>query len=182
VTVSTSGLVPEIDRLGRDFAGQVQLAVSLHSVDDARRSEIMPINRKHGLQELVAALRRYPLPKRRRITIEYTLIEGVNDSPAEAEALVRLLRGVPVKVNLIPMNPISDSDLGAPTWAAVERFQARLYDRGVPCFIRTQRGDEISAACGQLALEGERRKVKLATIRRRVEDDADRDDGPSSNP
>jgi 23S rRNA (adenine2503-C2)-methyltransferase len=102
VTVSTSGLVPQIDRLGHDFAGTVQLAISLHAVDDARRSEIMPINRKHPIADLVAALKRYPLPRRRRFTIEYTLIRGVNDADAEADAMAELLRGVPVKVNLIP--------------------------------------------------------------------------------
>ena len=160
VTVSTSGLVPQIDQLARDFGGQVQLAISLHAVDDARRSEIMPINRKHPLDELVACLARYPLPKRRRITIEYTLIRGVNDSDDEADRMVELLRGVPIKVNLIPMNPIAGSPLGAPDVGAVERFQKRLRARGVACFVRTQRGDDISAACGQLALAGEKRKVK----------------------
>jgi len=167
VTVSTSGLVPEIDRLGREFDGQVQLAISLHMVDDARRSEIMPINKKHPLPTLVEALRRYPLPKRRRITIEYTLIRGVNDSDAEADALARLLRDLPTKVNLIPMNPVPDSPLEAPDEAAVERFSARLRSRGKACFVRTQRGDAIAAACGQLALAGEPRKVKtrLPTVK-----------------
>jgi 23S rRNA (adenine2503-C2)-methyltransferase len=167
VTVSTSGLVPQIDRLGRDFGGQVQLAISLHAVDDARRSEIMPINRKHPLDTLVDALRRYPLPKRRRITIEYTLIRGVNDSDAEADALSKLLRGVPIKVNLIPMNPVPDSPLEAPDVSAVGRFSDRLRRAGTTCFVRTQRGDAIAAACGQLALAGEARKVKtkLPTVR-----------------
>ncbi len=161
VTVSTSGLVPQIDRLGRDFAGTVQLAISLHAVDDARRSEIMPINRKHPLGELVAALARYPLPRRRRFTIEYTLIRGVNDSDGEADAMAELLRGVPVKVNLIPMNPVPDSPLRPPDEPVVQRFQERLRARGLPCFVRTQRGDAIAAACGQLALHGEERKVRI---------------------
>jgi 23S rRNA (adenine2503-C2)-methyltransferase len=154
VTLSTSGLVPQIDRLGREFDGQIALAISLHSVSDARRSEIMPINRKHGLAELMACLARYPMPKRRRITIEYTLIEGVNDSLEEADALVRLLSRVPAKVNLIPMNPISGSDLGAPDASRVSAFQKRLFDRGLPAFVRKQRGAEVDAACGQLALHG----------------------------
>lgn len=154
VTLSTSGLVPQIDRLGRDFGGQIALAVSLHSVSDERRSQIMPINRKHGLGELMACLARYPMPKRRRITIEYTLIEGVNDSLSEADALARLLARVPAKVNLIPMNPISGSSLGAPATEAVLAFQKRLFDRGLPAFIRKQRGAEVDAACGQLALHG----------------------------
>jgi 23S rRNA (adenine2503-C2)-methyltransferase len=167
VTVSTSGLVPEIDRLGREFGGQVQLAISLHQVDDARRSEIMPINRKHPLSSLMSALERYPLPKRRRITIEYTLIRGVNDSDEEADALARLLRRIPTKVNLIPMNPVPESPLAAPDLSAVERFQRRLRGANVACFVRTQRGDDIAAACGQLALAGEKRKVKarLPTVR-----------------
>jgi 23S rRNA (adenine2503-C2)-methyltransferase len=167
VTVSTSGLVPEIDRLGRDFDGQVQLAVSLHQVDDAKRSEIMPINRRYPLADLVRALERYPLPRRRRITIEYTLIRAVNDSLAEADALARLLARVPIKVNLIPMNPITESPLAAPDFGAVEAFQRRLREHDVACFIRTQRGDSIAAACGQLALHGEKAKVKrpLPTVR-----------------
>ncbi|MFO0695568.1 MAG: 23S rRNA (adenine(2503)-C(2))-methyltransferase RlmN [Polyangiales bacterium] len=154
VTLSTSGLVPMIDRLGADFGGQVALAISLHAVDDERRSAIMPVNRKHPLDELVACLRRYPLPKRRRITIEYTLISGVNDRLEDADRLVSLLRGVPVKVNLIPMNPVKDSALAAPAWERVDAFQRRLYDRGVACFVRKQRGEDIDAACGQLALHG----------------------------
>jgi 23S rRNA (adenine2503-C2)-methyltransferase len=154
VTLSTSGLVPQIDRLGRDFDGQIALAISLHSVSDERRSEIMPINRKHGLRELMACLARYPMPKRRRITVEYTLIRGVNDSLAEADELVRLLSRVPAKVNLIPMNPISGSALEAPDEQGVLAFQKRLFDRGLPAFVRKQRGAEVDAACGQLALHG----------------------------
>jgi len=160
VTVSTSGLVPGIDRLARDFDGRVQLAISLHAVDDGRRSEIMPINRKPPLGDLVESLRRYPLPKRRRITIEYTLIRGLNDGDDEASGLARLLRGVPIKVNLIPMNPVPETPLEAPDLSAVERFQRRLRELDVPCFVRTRRGDDIAAACGQLALHGERRRVR----------------------
>ena len=155
VTLSTSGLVPQIDRLAEDFGGQVQLAISLHAVDDTRRSEIMPINRKHDLTELMACLRRYPLPKRRRITIEYTLIRGVNDGLGDADRLARLLKGIPTKVNLIPMNPITGSELDAPDDDSVGRFQRRLFERGVATFVRKQRGEEIDAACGQLALHGE---------------------------
>ena len=161
VTVSTSGLVPEIERLGREFGGQVRLAISLHSADNDRRSEIMPINRKYPLPVLMKALRAYPLPKRARITFEYTLIAGVNDSPAEADALAKLVRGIPAKMNLIPMNPISDSPLAAPDPKAILAFQTRLRDHGLSTTIRTQRGDDIAAACGQLALHGEKRKVKM---------------------
>lgn len=166
VTVSTSGLAPQIDRLGQDFGGQVQLAVSLHAVRDVDRSAIMPINRKHGLDELIDALRRYPLSKRQRITIEYTLIQGVNDSVRDANAMVDLLRGIPVKVNLIPMNPISASDLRAPDASQVARFQDRLIARGLSVFVRKTRGDDVAAACGQLAFHGEGpRKTRQASSR-----------------
>jgi 23S rRNA (adenine2503-C2)-methyltransferase len=160
VTVSTSGLVKQIDRLGQDFDGQVQLAVSLHSVRDEDRSAIMPVNRKHGLAELTAALRRYPLSKRQRITIEYTLIEGLNDSERDANDMVELLRGIPVKVNLIPMNPISASNLRAPDASHVTRFQEQLTRRGLSVFIRKTRGDDVAAACGQLAFHGESRRAR----------------------
>jgi 23S rRNA (adenine2503-C2)-methyltransferase len=155
VTVSTSGLVKQIDRLGKDFDGQVQLAISLHAVRDDDRSKIMPVNRKHGLDELTDALRRYPMPKRARITIEYTLIKGVNDSIQDANGMVQLLRGIPVKVNLIPMNPISESDLQAPDSSRVTRFQEQLIRRGLSVFVRKTRGDDVAAACGQLAFHGE---------------------------
>ena len=160
VTVSTSGLVKQIDRLGRDFDGQVQLAISLHAVRDEERSKIMPVNRKHGLGELTEALRRYPLSKRQRITIEYTLIDGVNDSVRDANGLVELLRGIPVKVNLIPMNPISASDLRAPDTSHVTRFQEQLTRRGLSVFIRKTRGDDVAAACGQLAFHGSPRRTR----------------------
>lgn len=164
VTLSTSGLVPQIDKLGQDFGGQVQLAVSLHQVDDARRSALMPINKKYPLAELLLALRRYPLPKRRRITIEYTLVSGQNDSLEDAQKLVRLLRGLRVKVNLIPMNPIEASALGPSTWETVDRFQALLIRHGIATFVRRRKGADIAAACGQLALKGEklRRVLRVA--------------------
>ncbi len=166
VTLSTSGLVPQIDRLGRDFGGQVQLAVSLHQVDNERRSALMPINRKHPIEELLAALRRYPMPKRRRITIEYTLVQGQNDSVADARSLARLLRGIPVKVNLIPMNTIDASTLGPSDWTTVDAFQQSLIDSGVATFVRRRKGNDIAAACGQLALHGEKlRKVKAFETR-----------------
>jgi 23S rRNA (adenine2503-C2)-methyltransferase len=162
VTVSTSGLVPEIDRLGRDFAGQITLAVSLHATNDERRSALMPINKKYPIAELMAALRRYPLPKRRRITIEYTLVRGQNDTVEEARALASLLRGIPVKVNLIPMNPIEASTLGPPDDEGVRRFQRVLLDAGYSCFTRRRRGDDVDAACGQLALLGAAPRKKRA--------------------
>jgi 23S rRNA (adenine2503-C2)-methyltransferase len=160
VTVSTSGLVHQIDRLGKDFDGQIQLAISLHAVRDEDRSEIMPVNRKHPLADLTAALRRYPLSARQRITIEYTLIEGVNDSVRDADEMVELLRGIPVKVNLIPMNPISGSSLRAPDSSHVTRFQEQLTEGGLSVFVRKTRGDDVAAACGQLAFHGESRRTR----------------------
>ena len=160
VTVSTSGLVPEIARLGADFKGNIGLAVSLHATDDETRSRLMPINKKYPLSVLMAALRAYPLPRRRRITIEYTLVAGQNDSAAEATKLARLLRALPVKINLIPMNPIAASSLGPPPMARVLRFQQVLCDAGYSCFIRRRRGDDVSAACGQLALLGAKPRIR----------------------
>lgn len=160
ITVSTVGLVPGIARLGADFAGKVGLAVSLHAPNDVIRDRIMPMNRKFPIVELMRALREYPLPQRRRITIEYTLMDGVNDGTDEARELVALLRGLRVKVNLIPMNPISASELKAPSGARVAAFQRVLSEAGVSCFVRTRRGDEVSAACGQLAIADDLVKKK----------------------
>jgi 23S rRNA (adenine2503-C2)-methyltransferase len=110
------------------------------------------MNRKYPLADLMRALRAYPLPKRRRITIEYTLIDGVNDAPNHARELAQLLRGIPCKINLIPMNPISASELRAPKSENVREFQDVLAAAGYSCFVRTRRGDEVAAACGQLAM------------------------------
>jgi 23S rRNA (adenine2503-C2)-methyltransferase len=165
VTVSTSGLVPEIERLGEEFNGQVALAVSLHAPEDSLRNSLMPINKKYPLRELMAALERYPLSPRRRITIEYTLIKGVNDSDADARALVRLLRKIRCKVNLIPMNPVAGAPFEMPSAERVDAFQSILWRDGVGVFVRKQRGDDIAAACGQLALQGElAKKRKLPMI------------------
>jgi 23S rRNA (adenine2503-C2)-methyltransferase len=161
VTVSTSGLVPEIARLGVDFGGNIGLAISLHAADDETRTRLMPINKKYPLPVLMDALRAYPLPRRRRITIEYTLVAGRNDAVAEAKKLAKLLRGLPVKVNLIPMNPIAASPLEPPKLAGVLEFQQVLCDAGYACFIRKRRGDDVSAACGQLALLGAKPKVRV---------------------
>ena len=161
VTVSTSGLVPEIGKLGEDFGGQIGLAISLHAADDETRSSLMPINRKYPLDKLMAALRAYPLPKRRRITIEYTLVAGKNDTVAEAKKVAKLLRGMSVKINLIPVNPIEARSYGPPDLKGVLEFQKVLCDAGYPCFIRRRRGDDVAAACGQLALLGAKPKVRV---------------------
>ena len=161
ITVSTSGLVSEIDRLARDFSGQVQLAISIHASDSETRSRLMPINKKYPLPELIAAIRRYPIPRRRRLTIEYTLVREVNDSVQAAERLAELLQGLRAKVNLIPMNPVADAGgLSAPDDATVDAFQRALREAGIDTFVRRRRGDDIAAACGQLALHGEVRKVR----------------------
>ncbi|MDP2195737.1 MAG: radical SAM protein, partial [Rhodocyclaceae bacterium] len=150
VTVSTAGLVPAIDRL-RDSV-PVALAVSLHAPTDALRDELVPINRKYPLAELMAACRRY-LEKAPRdfITFEYVLLAGINDSDAAAHALLQLTRTVPCKFNLIPFNPFPGSDYRRPTAERVRRFQEILMNADVVATVRKTRGDGIDAACGQLA-------------------------------
>ncbi len=155
ITVSTVGLVPGIARLGADFAGKIGLAVSLHAPDDATRDRIVPINKRYPVADLLRALKAYPLPARRRITIEYTLIDGVNDSLEHARRLASVLFGLRVKVNLIPMNGIDASELQAAAVARVDAFRDELVQRGLSCFVRARRGDDVSAACGQLALAGD---------------------------
>lgn len=162
ITISTVGLPPGIRRLGEDFGGKVGLAISLHAPDDTTRGKIIPINRRYPMRELLDALRRYPLPRRRRITIEYTMIEGVNDAPEQARALVRTLAGLRVKVNLIPMNSISASSLGASSNSRVEAFQSVLAGGGLSAFVRKRRGGDVAAACGQLAFSGELVRSKRA--------------------
>jgi 23S rRNA (adenine2503-C2)-methyltransferase len=152
ITVSSVGLIPGIERLGRDFGGKIGLAISVHAANDATRDRIIPMNRRYPLEDLMQALRAYPLPKRRRITIEYTLIDGVNDSLEHARELGQILRGIPSKINLIPMNSITASELRAPGAERVRKFQDALAAAGYSCFVRTRRGDEVAAACGQLAM------------------------------
>ncbi len=150
VTVSTSGIVPLMDRL-RDEC-PVALAVSLHAPSDALRDRIMPINRKYPLAELLAACRRYlDRAPRDFITFEYVMLAGVNDSPAHADELVRLLADVPGKVNLIPFNPFPDSGFERSPRDVVRAFNERLNGAGLVTTTRKTRGDDIDAACGQLA-------------------------------
>lgn len=161
ITVSTVGLVPGIRKLGQDFGGKLGLAVSLHAPDNATRDRILPMNARFPVEELLAELRRYPLPPRRRITFEYTLIEGQNASTQHALQLAKLLRGLRCKVNLIPMNPIDASGLTPPSEAVVEAFRQVLAEHRVSCSVRKRRGDDVDAACGQLAL-----KQPLVELRR----------------
>ncbi len=148
VTISTAGIVPGIDWLGAELP-QVTLAVSLNAPEDALRSRLMPVNRKYPLGDLSAALRRYPTG-RRPLTVEYVLLGGVNDAPAQAAALIRLLRGVHCKINLIPFNPHSGLPFAAPLASAVVSFQKRLQAAGYRVLVRQSQGAEIGAACGQL--------------------------------
>ena len=152
LTVSTCGLVPRIRQLGREV--RVKLAVSLNAVTDDQRSAIMPVNRTYPIAELIDALRHYPLPRRDRITIEYVLIEGLNDSDGDARQLVRLLNPIRAKVNLIPLNEGGPAGLNPPSPERVLGFQEILMSRSLMAIIRRSRGSDISAACGQLAAEG----------------------------
>lgn len=157
ITLSTSGVVPMMDRCGAELG--VGLAVSLHAVTDELRDEIVPLNRKYPIAELLAACRRYPgASNARRITFEYVMLRGVNDSEAEARELVRLMRGMPAKVNLIPFNPWPGSPYKTSTSEAIQRFAAILNDAGYASPIRRPRGRDILAACGQLKTESERRR------------------------
>ena len=168
VTVSTSGIVPHIERLGKDC--NVSLAVSLHASNDRLRDEIVPINRMHPIADLLAACWRYAaLRANRYITFEYVMLEGVNDSLKDADELVRLLRGKPAKVNLIPFNPFADAGFTRSADSVIEAFQDRLRQKGLVTTIRRTRGDDIDAACGQLAGKvSDRIRVRLGDKKTRV--------------
>ena len=149
VTLSTAGLVPAIVRLGQEETS-VNLAVSLNATTDETRDRLMPINRKYPIKELIAALRTYPLKSRKYITIEYVLIAGVNDSDEDARRLARLLRGIPCKVNLIPFNPFPGSEFKRPSEESVNAFHSIVKRSGYMVIVRSSKGAEIQAACGQL--------------------------------
>ena len=161
VTISTSGLVPQIDRLAAEC--NVALAVSLHAPTDELRNELVPINRIHPISELLAACWKYAQGQAsRQITFEYVLLDGVNDSVAQARQLVKLLRNRPAKVNLIPFNTFPASDFRCSTPEAIEAFWRTLRDAGIVATIRRPRGDDIAAACGQLAGRvRDRQRVRL---------------------
>jgi 23S rRNA (adenine2503-C2)-methyltransferase len=149
VTLSTDGLVPEIEKLGSSGM-KVNLAVSLNATTDEVRDRIMPVNRRYPIKELLAACGRFPLDERRRITFEYALLREVNDSEADALRLAKLLRGIRCKVNLIPFNPFPGSEFRRPDDLTVRRFQKILLDHHYTAPVRESRGRDISAACGQL--------------------------------
>ncbi len=149
VTVSTCGLVPEMERLGREVPN-VNMAISLNATTDELRDRIMPVNRTYPLKALLQACKGFPLPGRRKITFEYVLMDGVNDSLEDAKRLLRLISDIPNKVNLIPFNEHDGCGFKAPTQAAIDAFHTYLIDRHVTVITRDSRGSDISAACGQL--------------------------------
>ena len=149
ITVSTCGLVPKIKELGQKT--RVNLAVSLHSVDDSIRSKLMPINNKYPVAELLEACKNFPMPKRKRIMFEYILIKDLNDSVSDAEILAERLRDIPCKINLLPYNETSGLSYQRPLDKKIELFQETLWKAGYTVLVRSSRGSDISAACGQLA-------------------------------
>src|SRR5216684_8782778 len=149
ITLSTSGVVPAIERCGRELG--VNLAISLHAVTDALRDVLVPLNKKYPIAELLDACRAYPgSSNARRITFEYVMLKGINDSPAEARALVALLRGIPAKVNLIPFNPWPGAPYECSTRETIKAFSDIVFEAGYSSPVRTPRGQDIMAACGQL--------------------------------
>jgi 23S rRNA (adenine2503-C2)-methyltransferase len=149
ITLSTSGVVPNIARAGAEIG--VMLAISLHAVRDELRNELVPLNRKYPIKELLEACRNYPgLTNAKRITFEYVMLKGVNDSLADAKALVKLLKGIPAKINLIPFNPWPGSRYECSDWEQIEKFSEYVFNAGYSSPVRTPRGRDILAACGQL--------------------------------
>ena len=164
ITLSTSGVVPQIVRAGELTSSM--LAISLHAANDELRSEIMPINKKYPLAQLMDACRAYPgLSNSRRITFEYVMLKGMNDSPKHAKELINLLRGIPAKVNLIPFNPWPGSPYECSDWETIESFADQINAAGYASPIRTPRGRDILAACGQLKSESE--KMRASEKRKR---------------
>ena len=170
ITVSTSGVVPKIPELGERTG--TMLAISLHATNDPLRDQLVPLNKKYPLEQLMAAIRAYPgLGNSKRVTFEYVMLKGVNDSPEEARALCKLISGIPAKINLIPFNPWPGTDYECSDWKAIERFAAILNKAGYASPIRTPRGRDILAACGQLKSESE--KKRASAVRKESQDAAD---------
>lgn len=157
ITVSTSGVVPDIARVGE---ANPMLAISLHAADDATRTKIMPINKKYPLDTLLQACRDYPgLSNAKRITFEYVMLKGINDSPQHARNLITKLQGIPAKVNLIPFNPWPGTDYVCSDMDVIESFSGRLRKAGLAAPIRKTRGEDIMAACGQLKSDSEKKRA-----------------------
>ena len=159
ITLSTSGVVPYIRQTGEDIG--CGLAISLHATNDELRNELVPINKKYPLKDLMEACRTYPgLSNAKRITFEYVMLKGVNDSLSDGRELVRLLKDIPAKINLIPFNPWPGSPYECSDWETIERFAEFINDNGYASPIRTPRGRDILAACGQLKSASERLRKK----------------------
>ncbi|WP_121100902.1 23S rRNA (adenine(2503)-C(2))-methyltransferase RlmN [Litorimonas taeanensis] len=168
ITVSTSGVVPDIGPMGERTSAM--LAISLHAANDALRTQIMPINKKYPLAELMQACRDYPgLSNSRRITFEYVMLKGINDSPKHAKELINLLKGIPAKVNLIPFNPWPGSDYECSDWDTIETFADIVNRAGYASPIRTPRGRDILAACGQLKSESEKKRASAVRAQAKAE-------------
>ena len=165
VTLSTVGLLPALEKLGHE-ALMPNLAISLHAPTDAVRGELVPLNRKYGVADIIEACKRFPVRKRSRITFEYVMLAGVNDSPADARQLAKLLAGVKAKVNLIPLNAAAGIPFERPSDEVVDQFARILAERDVTVSVRKSRGRDIRAACGQLIVEGQQRSPaqRLATL------------------
>ena len=167
ITVSTSGVVPELQGLGERT--QAMLAISLHATNDELREKLVPLNKKYPLAELMAGIRAFPgLSNAKRVTFEYVMLKGVNDSLAEAKALVKLLAGIPAKINLIPFNPWPGTDYECSSWSTIEAFAAILNRAGYASPIRTPRGRDILAACGQLKSESEKQRASARRAAQRA--------------
>jgi 23S rRNA (adenine2503-C2)-methyltransferase len=158
VTLSTVGIVPALDRLAKE-PRMPNLAISLHATTDEQRSRLVPVNRRYPLEAIIDAARRFPLSRRGRITFEYVLLAGVNDTDADARRLVKLIHGVKAKVNLLPLNEAPGIPFERPSDDRVNAFARILADHGVNVSVRKSRGRDIRAACGQLIVEGERRSA-----------------------
>jgi 23S rRNA (adenine2503-C2)-methyltransferase len=159
ITVSTAGVVPRIEELGRESGAM--LAISLHAVRDELRDKLVPLNKKYPIKELLAACRTYPgASNARRITFEYVMLKDINDSPADARELVRLLKGIPAKINLIPFNPWPGAPYECSDWAQIEKFSDIVFNAGYASPVRTPRGRDILAACGQLKSETEKLRAR----------------------
>jgi len=156
VTLSTVGLLPALERLAHE-PFMPNLAISLHAPTDRVRGDLVPLNKKYGVAEIIAACRRFPVRKRSRITFEYVLLAGVNDAPEDARRLAGLLAGIKSKVNLIPLNAAAGIPFERPTDSAIDQFAKILADRGLLVSVRKSRGRDIRAACGQLIVEGQRK-------------------------
>jgi 23S rRNA (adenine2503-C2)-methyltransferase len=163
ITLSTSGVVPLMEQCGKELG--VNLAVSLHAVRNDLRNILVPLNKKYPIEELLEACRKYPgVSNSKRITFEYVMLKGVNDSPADAKELLRLIRGIPSKINLIPFNPWPGSPFECSSPEAIHRFSEIVYKAGYSSPVRTPRGRDILAACGQLKSESERKSKSRLSV------------------